>query len=106
MKYSLAFAFMFAASVAATRHGDSKVILGNLLGSNIFNVFAILGITGMVYSVPVTARALSFDNWWMLGLAALVFPVMAGRKKQVGRNGGLILLAAFSVYFSLILFRG
>lgn len=92
-----------AASIAASRHGDSKVILGNLLGSNIFNVLAILGITGMVHSVPVTARAVGFDNWFMMGLALAVFPIMATGKRQVGRGGGAILLGGFAVYFALIL---
>jgi cation:H+ antiporter len=95
-----------AAAVAASRHGDSKIILGNLLGSNIFNVLAIMGITGMVHTVPVTERALSFDNWVMLGFTLAILPALARSKAKITRFEGATVLTGFLIYFTVLVIRG
>ena len=73
--------------------------------SNIFNIMAVLGITSLITPIPVKDAALfSFDYWWMLGLALLVFPFMGlFTKDRLGRFEGLILLAAYVVYIVLTL---
>jgi len=94
-----------AATLAASRHGDPDIVMGNLLGSNIFNVLAILGLTAAIFPVPVDPRAIALDNWMMLGTAAVIGPMMAARRK-VGRIDGGILLLGFSVYIAVLLTIG
>lgn len=80
---------------AFRRHGD--VAIGNVLGSNIFNILGILGITAMVSHIPVPAQMLSFDLWVMLGAALVLFP-FAWARIPVGRVAGLVFLLAYAGY--------
>lgn len=90
-----------AATLAASRHGDSKIVLGNILGSNIFNVLGILGLTSLIIPVPVHPRAASLDNWVMLAFAVALFPMMLiGRK--VTRTDAAILLTGFALYVAVL----
>tara|TARA_R110002020_G_scaffold18931_19_gene65499 strand:- start:1756 stop:2682 length:927 start_codon:yes stop_codon:yes gene_type:complete len=86
-----------ATSVVAAFRRHAEVALGNVVGSNIFNILGILGITAMVIPVPVEASMASFDIPVMLGvsvaLTALI--VIAGR---IGRVAGLAMLAAYTGY--------
>ena len=91
-----------AASIAAGRKGHADLAVANLLGSNIFNLLGILGVTALITPVPVSPEILRFDAWWMLGSAALLFPLMRiGRK--INRLDGSLLLAAYLVYLGLLL---
>jgi cation:H+ antiporter len=91
-----------AASIAAARKGHAEIAVANLLGSNIFNLLGILGVTALITSVPVSPAILRFDAWWMLGSAAVLFPLMRiGRK--INRFDGSLLLAAYLVYLGLLL---
>ena len=91
-----------AASIAAGRKGHADLAVANLLGSNIFNLLGILGVTALITPVPVSAAILRFDAWWMLGSAVVLFPLM-----RIGRNinrvDGSLLLAAYLVYLGLLL---
>lgn len=80
---------------AFRRHGD--VAIGNVLGSNIFNILGILGITAMVSHIPVPQQMLDFDLWVMLGAALLLFP-FAFARIPVGRVAGAIFLLAYTGY--------
>ncbi len=80
---------------AFRRHGD--VAIGNVLGSNIFNILGILGITAMVSHIPVPAQMLSFDLWVMLGSALILFP-FAWARIPIGRVAGLVFLLAYAGY--------
>lgn len=94
-----------AASIAAARKGHAEMALANLLGSNIFNLLGILGITALVTSVPVSQEVLRSDAWWMLGSAVVLFPLMRiGRK--ITRFDGALLLVTYLVYLAQLLGRG
>ncbi len=86
-----------ATSVVAAfrRHGD--VAIGNVLGSNLFNILGILGITAMVSHIPVPAQMLHFDFWVMLGSALILFP-FAFARQPIGRIAGLFFLVAYVGY--------
>ncbi|MDF1721349.1 MAG: calcium/sodium antiporter [Minwuia sp.] len=86
-----------ATSVVAAfrRHGD--VAIGNVLGSNLFNILGILGITAMVSHIPVPAQMLHFDFWVMLGAALILFP-FAFARLPIGRVAGIFFLAAYAGY--------
>ncbi|WP_416899534.1 MAG: calcium/sodium antiporter [Minwuia sp.] len=80
---------------AVRRHGD--VAIGNVIGSNLFNILGIMGITAMVRHVPVPEQVLHFDIWVMLAAALVLFP-LAFMKLPVGRVAGFALLAAYVAY--------
>ena len=92
-------------SVVAARRGEHEIALSNLMGSNLFNVLAVLGLTSFVFAVPVDPRAISLDNWVMLGFGAALFPIL-WLSKHVTRVHGALLLAAFGVYFVVVLLGG
>jgi cation:H+ antiporter len=89
-----------AASVIAVLKNEKAISLGNLLGSNIFNVLAVLGITSMVTPVSITDMGLlTNDIFWMLGFALLVFPlVFFPVRMKLSWKEGVILLALYAVF--------
>jgi len=88
-----------ATSLVAALRRQSALAIGNVVGSNIFNVLGILGATALIAPVPVEARFLTFDLPVMLAASA----VLAGllwRGAAVGRLAGAALLAAYGVYLA------
>ena len=87
-------------SLVAVFNKEKSISLGNLLGSNIFNVFAVLGLTSLVTPLfVVDNNIISFDIYIMLFFAALVLPLIFFPKKYVlGRKEGLIILVFYSLY--------
>ena len=91
-----------AASVAAARRGRADMALGNVVGSNIFNILAILGITSLVKPLPVPQQILHFDLWVMLAAALLMGPFLF-RAIPIGRRVGAALLAGYAAYVVVLL---
>jgi len=89
-------------SVIAAKKGETDLALGNLFGSNIFNILSILGITSMVKNLPVNPTILNSDMFWMLGLTFGILPLMIFRKR-LGTVSGIILLSFYVLYIYLIL---
>lgn len=90
------------ASCVAAFKKQSDISVGNLIGSNIFNVFAVIGITSMVKPIEVSDQVLSFDMYWMLGIAVLLFFVL-WFGKRIGRMKGAILLLSYIAYVAVII---
>ncbi|MDX1652493.1 MAG: calcium/sodium antiporter [Brumimicrobium sp.] len=82
--------------VAAFRK-ETDISVGNLIGSNIFNIGAVLGITSMVEPIEIAKNVLSWDIFWMLGVALILLPMMVFRKK-IGRISGVILMGSYVFY--------
>ena len=90
----------FAISVIAALRQHADVAVGNILGSNIFNLLGILGVSALLQPLPVHARILQFDQWVMLGAALLLlFFLYTGRR--LSRLEGVILLAGYAGYLGL-----
>ncbi len=89
-----------AASVIAMLKKEKAISLGNLVGSNIFNIMAVLGITAVIYPVEVTdPKFLSNDVIFMVAFALLVLPlVLISKSRTLNYKQGLALLAAY-VFF-------
>lgn len=83
---------------AFRRHAD--VAIGNILGSNIFNLLGILGISALLQPLPVPARILQFDQWVMLG-TSLVLLIFLYTGRQLSRLEGGILLLGYGAYLAL-----
>ena len=79
---------------------EKGISLGNLIGSNIFNILAVLGITSMITPVLVTDQGLlSNDIFWMLGFSFIVFPlVFIPSKMRLDWKDGLILIAGYGLF--------
>jgi cation:H+ antiporter len=89
-----------ATSMIAIYNKEKGISLGNLIGSNIFNVFAVLGITSIVSPVVVgDMNIINFDIYVMLFFSAIIFPLIFFPKKFVlGRTKGFIILSLYSAY--------
>ncbi len=91
-----------AAAVVAALRGRTDVAIANLLGSNIFNILGILGVTAMIHPVPVAPEALRVDMVWMLVTAFVLFPVLR-TGMRVTRLEGLLLLGIYVAYLVTLL---
>lgn len=92
------------ASIVAAVRKQSDISIGNLIGSNIFNVFAVIGITAIVTPIEVSDQVLNFDMLWMLGIAALLIPIFIFGKR-IGRFKGVVLFLSYVAYVAVILLR-
>ncbi len=94
-----------ATCIVATRHGEQELAVGNIVGSNIFNLLAILGLTATAFPVRIHERALAFDNWVMLAFALVLFPMML-KGRRVSRSNALLLLLGFAAYMGYVVVVG
>jgi cation:H+ antiporter len=86
-----------ATSVVAAIRRQSALAIGNVVGSNIFNVLGILGVTALIAPVPVEGRFLRFDLPVMLA-ASLALALVLWRGGRIGRGVGAVALLAYGVY--------
>ncbi len=93
-----------AASVIAIIKKEKAISLGNLIGSNVFNILAVLGITSMITPITVVDQGLlSFDIIWMLVFAIAIFPlVFAPVRMKLSWKEGLILLISYTVFIAMV----
>jgi cation:H+ antiporter len=87
-------------SVIAAIRGHADVAVGNILGSNIFNILGILGVSALLQPLPVHARILQFDQWFMLGTSLLLLLFLYTRSRLSRLEGG-VLLASYGIYLWL-----
>jgi cation:H+ antiporter len=94
-----------AASVIAAMKGEKAISLGNLIGSNIFNIASVLGLTAIIKEIPVTeAQILSRDIFWMLGFAAVLLVLVFLPKKFIlNRFKGAFLFLGYVLFIYLVL---
>ena len=86
-----------ATSLIAAFRRQSEIAIGNVVGSNIFNVLCILGITAMIQPIPVAGRFATFDLPVMIAVSAVLTFLLLTRP-VIGRGVGAALLAAYAVY--------
>ncbi|WP_147677905.1 calcium/sodium antiporter [Algibacter pacificus] len=93
-----------AASVIAAAKQEKAISLGNLIGSNIFNIASVLGLTAMVKPIPVTeASILSTDMFWMVGFSAVLIPlIFLPQRLQISRLKGFALVVGYGVFMFLV----
>ena len=89
-----------ASGMAAWR-GQSDLAVGNVVGSNLFNLLLVLGTTATIMPLPMGPEVLSWDIWWVLGTAAALIPLalLGGlRTPRLGRWQGGLFVLAYIVY--------
>jgi cation:H+ antiporter len=90
-----------ATSVIAAIRKQADVALGNILGSNIYNILGIGGVTALIAPTPIPPEIVAFDNWIMLGTSVVLFGLMyTGR--IISRAEGAILFAGYLAYLWLV----
>ena len=90
-----------AAAVITARRRLADLVLGNVIGSNIFNLLCILGIAAMVRPIPVTAEALHLDYWVMLAMSVLVLIALLTQRRLV-RIEAALFLGAYLAYMAYL----
>ena len=77
---------MATSLIAAFRRRQSEIAIGNIVGSNIFNVLGILGVTALIAPIPVASRFLTFDLPVMIAVS-LVLTALLLTRPVIGRSG-------------------
>ena len=91
-----------ATTVMAALRKQADVALGNVIGSNMFNLLAIIGIASLIGDLPVDREFLQFDLWVMLAASLLIFPFVFF-KVDIGRIWGVALSALYVTYVVVVL---
>ena len=91
-----------AASIIAVMKQEKSISIGNLIGSNIFNIGSVLGITALIKPIPVeNPELLSKDVFWMLGFAFILVPVsLLLKKHEIGRIKGGLIFGTYIVFIA------
>ena len=84
-----------AASVVAAFKKNTQLALGNIVGSNIFNILLILGLSSQV--MPLTSAGITVVDYGVM-IGAAIVPLLFGFKGKIGRVGGALMVIAFAVY--------
>jgi cation:H+ antiporter len=92
------------ASLIAAYRKQSDLSVGNLIGSNIFNIFAVVGLTAIIKPIDITNDMLAFDYWWMIGIALALIPIIYVGQ-SIGRMKGLVLFLLYVAYVTIIVLK-
>lgn len=90
-----------ATTVMAALRRQADVALGNVIGSNMFNLLAIIGLTSLLGDIPVDDQFLRFDLWVMLASSLLLVPFVFF-KQDITRIWGIVLVALYVSYISVV----
>ena len=94
------------ASLTAALRGNGPLSMGNLVGSNILNIFLVLGATATVGGIEASPVVPEHDIYWMLGAAFLLAPIIWLGKGQIGRIAGGLYVAIYAAYVWLVVVHG
>ena len=86
-----------ATSLIAAFRRQSDIAVGNIIGSNIFNVLGILGVTALIAPIPVAGRFLTFDLPVMIAASGVLMGLLLTRS-EIGRGVGAIMLFGYGIY--------
>ncbi len=92
---------LVTATVAAFRKA-TDIAVGNLMGSNIFNILSILGITSLIQPIDISPVIVNNDMLWMLGITFLILPMMFFQKKISRIEGALILIVYIYYIYTVV----
>lgn len=89
-----------AASIIAIIKKEKAISLGNLIGSNIFNILAVIGITSIITPISLSDEGLlTNDIYWMLGISIIILPlVLMPKKMNLNWKSGLLLLLGYGAF--------
>ena len=91
-------------SVVAARKGESDIALGNVIGSSIFNVFFVLGISSTIHEITINTSVF-FDMFLML-ITSLIAYGFAVSKRKINKVEGVILILLYVAYMAFVIWKG
>lgn len=91
-----------ATSLMAAFRRRADVAVANMIGSNIFNILGILGLSALIAPLQVSPAMIASDMWWMIGTALLLYPLLYSGLR-LSRVEGVALLAGYVAYVALLL---
>ena len=93
-----------ATSIAGAIKGEHDIVLGNIIGSNIFNILIVLGVPALISQgdTHFDPSAFGRDYWVMLGVSVVLTALCIRRKHKIGRMAGALLLCGFIAYVALL----
>ncbi|KOO05161.1 calcium/sodium antiporter [Vibrio nereis] len=87
-----------AASLAGVMKGEDDMAVGNIIGSNVFNILAVMGIPGILNPSILSEYAMGRDFWVMLGVSLLLVAMAFGKSRRISRAEGGVLFCIFLAY--------
>lgn len=90
-----------AVSITAGLAGNSDISLGNIVGSNIFNLLAVIGVSAIIYPVASQKEIISRDMWWNIGVSAVLFLLILDH--GISRLEGVLLLLGMVAYLFFVI---
>lgn len=95
-----------ATSAVAAYKKEMDISIGNIIGSNIFNILGVLGVTSIIKSIKVSDEIISFDALFMLAVSLLLFLLILPLKKgKLHRWKGVLLLSSYLFYVYLVFMK-
>lgn len=94
-----------AASLAGALKGEDDMAVGNIIGSNIFNILAVMGIPALLNPSMLSEEAMSRDFWVMLGVSLLLVIMAFGKSRSINRTQGGVLFLCFLSYIGYLLYN-
>ncbi|HIF9418602.1 TPA: calcium/sodium antiporter [Photobacterium damselae] len=94
-----------AASVASVLKGEDDMAVGNIIGSNVFNILAVMGIPGILNPSAISPLAMGRDFYVMLGVSVLLLIMALGKNRRINRVEGGILLICFIAYQAYLFYN-
>lgn len=91
-----------AASLAGVLKGEDDMAVGNIIGSNVFNILAVMGIPGILHPSVLSEHAMGRDFWVMLGVSLLLVVMALGKSHSINRIEGAFLFLIFIAYQSYL----
>lgn len=92
-----------AASLAGVLKGEDDMAVGNIIGSNVFNILAVMGLPGIINPSVLSEYAMGRDFWVMLGVSLLLVAMCLGKSRSINRIEGSILVVCFLAYQGYLL---
>ena len=86
-----------ASSIAAIRHNEAQLLVGNVVGSNLFNLLMVMGATALITPFGLPSSLLMRDLPVMIVLSAVIWPLLA-KGHEVRRSHGILFLASYCAY--------
>lgn len=93
-----------ATTIVAAFRKHGEIAVGNIVGSNMFNILGVMGITSLIIPVPIPAQILQFDLWIMLAAALVLLPFTV-RQIPIGRGAGILFSAMYVGFVSIQYFE-
>ncbi len=93
-------------SLLAAVKGEMDISIGNIIGSNIFNILVVLGLTSFIKPIPIDNRFLQFDIFWMIGVSiSLFFFILPFKGGKLTRVKASVLFLIYCIYLYLLFFN-